>query len=219
MAGAVGAPQGSGSQTCRLPSLRQLCLHRLGSELLLSGPAQGPAGAGGDGILGAVGHLPVELQQDLLFLLARWQLATPAALSSLHLADLLPSLTLLDLSGCGLLHGRPLAHACAVAGPLPQLADLNLRSVRLEDGHAATVLGQCPGLTSLTLAKCTLVGSATAAALGSLPSLASLDLSGCPGLAELPPLATLTRLSLACCYRLASPAVHQASLLPGGGAC
>ena len=214
-----------------LLSLRRRCLHALAAALAERSrhPHRQPAD---HSLEAGVQALPPELQQELLLVLASWQLldtATCALLtsssstgsdSSRHdgsggpAESLLAGLESLSLAGCVLLSSASLQRLLCC--PLPQLQALSLKGLPwLTDADVQLVVQRCPNLRRLDVSGCPqLTGAAVQAVTGAAaaPQLQSLSLSGCWQVAALPSLARctqLTSLALAGCWQLTEAAVHQ----------
>ncbi len=188
-------------------SLRKRCLQLVASALV----EQRWQGNGGDKgsnaqqLQDSLAVLPHELQQEVLLLLASWQLLDGTACALLAgssagcgAADggrlggggsgILAGAATVSLAHCVLLSSGTLQHLFGC--PLPQLQSLSLRGlVQLTDAEVALVAQQCPALTRLDLSKCP---ELTAAAVGALaaaacaPRLQALSLAGCWRVAHLP---------------------------------
>ena len=202
-----------------LLSLRRRCLHALAAALAERSrhPHRQPADHSREA---GVQALPPELQQELLLVLASWQLldtATCALLtsssstgsdSSRHdgsggpAESLLAGLESLSLAGCVLLSSASLQRLLCC--PLPQLQALSLKGLPwLTDADVQLVVQRCPNLRRLDVSGCPqLTGAAVQAVTGAAaaPQLQSLSLSGCWLVAALP--------SLARCTQLTSLALH-----------
>lgn len=219
-------------------SLRKRCLQLVASALVeqrWQGGSGGEQGSAGWRLQEGLVALPHELQQEVLLLLASWQLLddTVCALlaggnagcgsadgSSLGAGggnSILAGAATVSLAHCVLLSSGALQHLFGC--PLPQLQSLSLRGlVQLTDAHVALVAQQCPALTRLDLSKCP---DLTAAAVGALnaaacaPLLQALSLAGCWQVAHLPGLgqrcSALASLDVSGCWQITDGELQQVS--------
>lgn len=206
------------------PALRLCCLRLVASELLQAQEAQGgsaAAAAASGSLHAAVRALPSELQQELLLLLASWQLLDDAsceALAGPGGGGVLAGAAAASLAHCVLL-GRP-GLGRLFPSPLPQLQSLSLKGLLfLEDGDVAMVVQHLPALRQLDLSKnprFTAGAVGAVAAAPAAPQLQSLSLAGCWQVDALPGLAercrALTSLTLAGCWQLTNSVVRRVSL-------
>jgi hypothetical protein len=183
-----------------LTSLRYKCLQLLATGLL---PAAAESGAPADtaaaaaAAVGVISDLPVEVQVDLLLLLAGcWQLLSPPALLRFGWDDLRPILTALPLGGCALLTAASLRGGVFCAA-LPTLLSLDLRGVAdLADADVGAMLAHCPALRELTLAQCPrLSAAALEHAAARCPELEALNVAECWRVDIVAPLRALSRLT------------------------
>ena len=217
------ASQPMAPATAGVLSLRRRCLHALAAALVER--SHHPEGQPADqSIEERVQALPPELQQELLLVLAGWQLLDAAACalltpefgddSSCPAESILAGLDSLSLAGCALLSSASLRRLLCC--PLPQLEALSLKGLPwLTDADAQLAVQHCPNLRRLDLSGCPQLTAAAVhavAAAASAPQLQSLSLSGCWQIAALPGLAgctQLTSLALACCWQLTEGTVQQ----------
>ncbi|KAI3433843.1 hypothetical protein D9Q98_003646 [Chlorella vulgaris] len=197
-------------------SLRRQCLHALAT--MLTGYGTGLA-ADSNGLLAGIAALPAELRQELLLMLAGWQLLDEAACAVLTHSDdgsgssVLAGATALSLAGCVLLNRTSLGLFTGAS----QLLTLSLKGVlRLADSDVEQIARNCLSLRRMDLSKCPNLTAAAVAALTGCAwaptQLQSLSLAGCWRVAELPGLhlcGALTALNLSGCWQLSDAVVQQ----------
>ena len=209
--------------------LRKRCLQLVAAAVVESRWQSG--GAGGVGratqrLQEGVTTLPQELQQELLLLLASWQLLDDAVCTLLGVGaagvheggsctGVLCGAAAISLAHCVLLSSGALRSLLAC--PLPQLQSLSLRSLpQLTDTNVTLVVQHCPALTRLDLSKCPQLTAAAVQALAAAacaPRLQSLALAGCWRVAQLPGLAQcctgLASLDLSGCWQITDSELQQ----------
>lgn len=206
-------------------SLRRQCLHALAT--MLTGYGTGLA-ADSNGLLAGIAALPAELRQELLLMLAGWQLLDEAACAVLTHSDdgsgssVLAGATALSLAGCVLLNRTSLGLFTGAS----QLLTLSLKGVlRLADSDVEQIARNCSSLRRMDLSKCPNLTAAAVAALTGCAwaptQLQSLSLAGCWRVAELPGLhlcGALTALNLSGCWQLSDAVVQQVGSTPPSAA-